>query len=425
MPRPSVRLLGAVLIVALLGASGIAAGPVQAGAEPSITIEGGGWGHGVGMGQYGAEGKARKGRSAVQILRQYYTGAGVEATGPTKNVRVLTGAGTGSVEFRPLKRSRLKIRVPGSSNPPVVELRGGDVVRIGTNGAGDRIGIRVNGAKARQFQSGTRAQLSIPKGLMNVRPDVRGDFLGWSASEPSRDYRHGLIEVSVNRASREATCRARLCTVIRNLPMQKYLLGLAEVPAGFALNAQKAQAVAGRSFAALRLAAPREPGLYHLRADVYDQYYRGWAHHVGNERWARSVRDTNRWVLTYGGRIVQAFYSSSTGGYTENSDYVWTSQPGYLRAVPDATDDVSPRHRWTRRYTLAEIGQWFGVERVRNVRIEGTIGVSGRVDRASVRIIGATTRTFSGNEFRSIINAKAADRPLWSTKFRITEVVKP
>ena len=40
--------------------------------EPSVTFEGGGWGHGVGMSQYGAYGRALAGHSAQEILNFYY-----------------------------------------------------------------------------------------------------------------------------------------------------------------------------------------------------------------------------------------------------------------------------------------------------------------------------------------------------------------
>ncbi len=40
----------------------------------SVTFIGGGWGHGVGLCQYGAEGMAQKGFSYQKILQHYYPG---------------------------------------------------------------------------------------------------------------------------------------------------------------------------------------------------------------------------------------------------------------------------------------------------------------------------------------------------------------
>jgi len=42
-----------------------------------ITVWGGGWGHNVGMSQYGAQGRARAGQNFLQILKAYYTGVDV------------------------------------------------------------------------------------------------------------------------------------------------------------------------------------------------------------------------------------------------------------------------------------------------------------------------------------------------------------
>ena len=46
--------------------------------EATILFEGGGWGHGVGMSQYGALGRAEAGIVAEDILEYYYDGTTVE-----------------------------------------------------------------------------------------------------------------------------------------------------------------------------------------------------------------------------------------------------------------------------------------------------------------------------------------------------------
>tara|TARA_B100000530_G_C15608863_1_gene349530 strand:+ start:239 stop:409 length:171 start_codon:yes stop_codon:yes gene_type:complete len=45
--------------------------------EDFWLFSGGGFGHGVGMSQYGAIGMAERGKTATQILRHYYSGAEV------------------------------------------------------------------------------------------------------------------------------------------------------------------------------------------------------------------------------------------------------------------------------------------------------------------------------------------------------------
>ena len=51
--------------------------PALAEERPELSIEGGGWGHGIGMSQWGAKGQADAGRSSAEILEYYYTGTEV------------------------------------------------------------------------------------------------------------------------------------------------------------------------------------------------------------------------------------------------------------------------------------------------------------------------------------------------------------
>jgi SpoIID/LytB domain protein len=212
---------------------------------------------------------------------------------------------------------------------------------------------------------------------------------------------------------------------VRNMSMDQYLFGLAEMPSSWHLEALKAQAVTGRSFAALKVGGSSSR-LYDLLATVQDQVYTGWAKEgepTWGARWVQAVYFTSGRVLRVGNQTVSGNYSSSSGGHTEDSGYVWSSQPSHLRGVPDPADNVSPRHRWSRSYTLAEIGSWFGVSNVRDVRITGSVGKSGRVDKATVQIIGSTTKQVTGNQFRFTVNSRVPDsRALWSTKFRVAQV---
>src|ERR1700742_1175334 len=76
------------LTLALL-AGGLACAPCASAAQATITIRGAGFGHGVGMSQYGAMGFAQHGFTAPQILAHYYTGTSLGTTDPKRAVRVL------------------------------------------------------------------------------------------------------------------------------------------------------------------------------------------------------------------------------------------------------------------------------------------------------------------------------------------------
>src|SRR5690242_19675353 len=62
--------------------------PASASAGSVFLVEGGGWGHGVGLSQWGAEGAARHGWSYQRILAHYYPGTTL-AVEPGRDVRVL------------------------------------------------------------------------------------------------------------------------------------------------------------------------------------------------------------------------------------------------------------------------------------------------------------------------------------------------
>ena len=81
--------------------------------ENALVVTGRGWGHGVGMVQWGAYGKARQGQSAVDILAYYYGGLRpedhpepgmirVQVTSGLKSLRILPSGPGGNIEGRTL-----------------------------------------------------------------------------------------------------------------------------------------------------------------------------------------------------------------------------------------------------------------------------------------------------------------------------------
>jgi stage II sporulation protein D len=207
--------------------------------------------------------------------------------------------------------------------------------------------------------------------------------------------------------------------------MQQYLYGLGEMPASWPIEALKAQATAGRTFAQKRIAV-RGAADFDLYGSVRHQAYTGTKHEVTN--WRQAVDATANQVVTYNGQLIDAVYSASSGGHTENSEYVWVSQVPYLRGVPDPLDTSggNPNAAWARSFTGTELGSWFGVGTVTSVQILGPLGVSGRVDRATIRLTGTggprgTSRDLTGAAFRSTVNSNVAtSRQLMSTKFALS-----
>ena len=148
----------------------------------------------------------------------------------------------------------------------------------------------------------------------------------------------GQIEIAVNRRG--------LLNVINVVPLEDYLRGVvpSEIsPSSFPeIEALKAQAVAARTYAlvhATTTASYRNEG-FDLTDDARSQVYGGYS--AEHPLTSRAVEETRGLVALYGGKPIEALYTSTCGGHTENSEAVFPGQPQpYLRAVSCAADKVA------------------------------------------------------------------------------------
>lgn len=372
------------------------------GGGASVTISGGGYGHGVGMSQYGARGRADAGQSAVDILAAYYPGTTYSTA--SQGPRVLLG-----------KPGSLRLRGPAG----VSLLAGGVVVAA----APPNTDVEVSAS------AGTvTATVLTPVPAAPVTLSAGGAALGVAlspgapvtVSTTGRTYQRGHLSLTPGTSTIEL--------VVDQLSMQEFLYGIAEVPGSWPTEALRAQVVAARSFAAAKVAAAKPSSTTDLSASS-DMAYVGAAPESGSggARWVQAVDDTAGLILTSGGAAIQAFFSSSNGGATERSGYVFATDLPYLVAGADPYDKAAgnTNHSWTRTYTSDELRSWTVASGrpdpgpIVAVDIGGNIGASGRVDRADVSLRGTVaTLTMSGNQFRSLVNAGApSGRTLLSTKF--------
>src|SRR5687767_2981542 len=118
LARPRAAALFALTCLFLL-----VAGPAQA--RRTVVIKGGGWGHGIGMSQYGAYGRAKRGDKAADILTHYYSGTEVSTVTMPKQVRVGLADG----------RTSLTASVAGSSGTDTVFKVKGDPTVVASGGA--------------------------------------------------------------------------------------------------------------------------------------------------------------------------------------------------------------------------------------------------------------------------------------------------
>ncbi len=126
-------------------------------------------------------------------------------------------------------------------------------------------------------------------------------------------------------------------TVINNVSLEDYIKGVvpSEMPASWAIEAHKAQAIAARSYALANLGKRAKFG-YDLKDTPEDQAYGGASKETPETNYA--VEQTKGIVLTYNMKVINAYYSASAGGQTSVSS--WGGNLPYLRSVPSFDENI-------------------------------------------------------------------------------------
>ena len=391
-----------------------------ASAETVVRITGGGWGHGIGMSQYGAYGRAQRGDSASQIVRHYYSGASVSERKMPRSIRVglaqyKEAIGVTSSEFSS-GGGKVVFRVAGLKDQ-VATGGAGVNWRAEPSGTG---GIRLfkNGEQIKSNGIGVFGDPEHPLVLLyeafgtKVHPQYKY----------AQGYAFGRMEFDSYPSDR---CNGGFCLrLIVALPMQKYLYGLGEVPSSWPQASLRSQAMAGRTYAydkIQRIGQHREPCDCAVYDSVVDQAYIGEAKRDSYfERWKLAVDATDSKIIIHNDSPIQALYSSSSGGHTENNENVWGGTPlPYLRGVKDATDavDANPNHTWSVEMSYndfeTKLNRAYGTGNLQDFQLVRPFGVSGRVtvvksvEKGGVRIIGANkTVRESGWSIRSALDLR-------------------
>lgn len=207
-------------------------------------------------------------------------------------------------------------------------------------------------------------------------------------------------------------------TIVNVLPVEQYLYGVIakEMSPEWHLEAVKSQAVAARTYALYNLNKHQVDG-YDVCATSDCQVYGGREYET--PRVLRAVNDTAGQVMMYQGKIIPAYFHSSSGGYTENSENVWGTYQPYSRGVVDY-DQNSPYYKWEKKLTPAELEKAIGRAGYKIGKIQaialvplGTApmntperGVSGRVK--VIRFIGTLgSAQLSGEKARTVLGLKS------------------
>jgi len=342
-------------------------------ASSKFTIRGAGFGHGVGMSQYGAYGFALNGSGYRDILGHYYTGTAIGSLDPNQRVRVLLQSTRGAASFtgatragrrRLSARKTYYVRRRGAA----VQLLSARRKRMGTYSA-----LRVTGRGGIVILRGRAANGRVNGGYRGAIDFSPGAFSGVDA--------------------------------INALSLDTYLQGVVpdESPPSWPIEALKAQAVAARTYA---VATMKPTAGFDLYPDTRSQVYGG----VGAEETStnQAIAQTRGEVVTYNGVPVVTYFFSTSGGRTEDVENtpLGNEPRPWLKSVDDPYDDASPRHRWGPiRMTLAQAdrklgslvkGRFRGIEVVQRGRSPRIVEADVIGSRGRLRVTGGQLRARLG-----------------------------
>lgn len=206
---------------------------------------------------------------------------------------------------------------------------------------------------------------------------------------------------------------------IVQMNVEDYLVGVvaAEMPASFSEEALKAQAVAARTYTVRKLKIYGGSGCKsHVKADICTdstccQAYNSpadlkkkWGNPTYYEgRIREAVLSTQGELVVYNDEPIEAFFHSTAGGYTEDSENAFSAALPYLRSVK--SDETGASHyestkSYTRSAFVSNINKAFKGAKLKANTLENQIEIlsrfeSGRVDR--LRLGGAS---ITGKELR-------------------------
>jgi SpoIID/LytB domain protein len=419
------RAIAFVVLSLLVGL--VPALPVQAD-EPSFVIDGSGWGHGVGLSQYGARALAETGNSVQQIFDHYYDGVSIQHV-----TNVLGPSHWMNADPEPLwvglaqNQTSLAFRTLGGTADLCKANDGEGECPTQFASPGEQWEFRaLGGGQCQFFRGGSpignpgtcRASIEWNQPGTVIRIDSLG----------GREYAWGRIRMRPVGAAFH---------VVIELGVEQYVRGIAEIPPDWHPGALQAQAIAARTYGirqALRWGDAGENGdalsndrkiacWCQLYSTVVDQNYVGYWSEDGERDipWVQAIQATEGQILTHPEApqqtVIIAYYSSSHGGHSDtNVGGLGHSPPpaSYLPSRPDpysvAPAANNPNAQWQVTLTASQIAAKYSLDTVTDVVITGQNQPSGSV--AEVTITGTqggaeTTLVRTGRSFRSTMGLRS------------------
>jgi SpoIID/LytB domain protein len=360
-------------VAAILSLVVSAPAPITAGTPATLSattflVSGHGWGHGIGLSQWGAYGYAQHGWGYKQIVLHYFHGTAI-GTAPVTTLRVLVAEKQKSVAI--------------ASTMPF-KVRDGVGATHAVNGLSASVGPGLKLAV-----DGQPFATALP-GPLTFLP------AGAPLAVNGRAYR-GTVAVAVD---------GKRVDAIDKVGLEAYLRGVvaSEMPHDWAPEALKAQAVVARSYA---LAVRHTGGSFDVYGDTRSQVYGGIAGETPESDAA--IAATSRQIVTYKGKVATTYFFSTSGGRTASIQDVWDSPPvPYLVSEPDPYDTISPYHSWGPvTMTAAAVAKKLKVKGP-VLDLQVAVNASQRAGQVSVLTPVGVAQTLAGSDLRFLLGLRSS-----------------
>lgn len=230
---------------------------------------------------------------------------------------------------------------------------------------------------------------------------------------------------------------------LMEMKLEEYIRGVlaGEMPAEFEIEALKAQAVAARTYAAVRMGIFGGKGCSnHQGADICtdsthcqewiskEERFKSWSPIEASQKWqkiTRAVNDTKDMILIYDAvPVMYPMYFSTSSGKTENSKDIFSSQIPYLRSVVSPNEEIAPKFTSRVSFTRDEFVKRFSQSEY-NIKLDknklpSQIKILERTEGGSVRSIRVGSRNLTGMNVRKVLGLNSAN---FTVEFGSNDVV--
>ena len=373
-------------------------------------IVGSGWGHGVGLSQYGALGQALDGRSWQDILSHYYPGSSLSDSPVDKQIIVGLSQDKTAVFVRLDKftdDAQLEMSIDGN---PVATIGSGTIIRIESNGNSV---VTSGGDDGRAESRGTGKKISFRisagSGLINTNSGTPETNAGSALSSPGHRYKYGTLNVVYGG---DNDGRADLYTSISMRLADEYPLGIAEMSSSWPKAALVAQVVASRSYGLGKAnSGIRGNCGCHIYNNATDQVYVGYSKE--SDPWRDAVNSALNGagqpaVLTFGGKAITAYFASSTGGRTMSTLDAWGGNVSWSQSVDDnwSLNARNPNSRWGVRMSQSAMAAALGLSNVQSIDVVERYS-SGAARTLVAKDSNGGSVTLSGRTFQARMKLKS------------------